>query len=89
MAMQGEHSHNQLDHGSWEIMKKKSYRIPWRDLMYETPLGNKILVMHKKSPTSYLPPAVTQDPFSRFILPFNWVVKNEKYMILKDSSWDT
>lgn len=38
MEVQGEHSHSQLDHGSWEIMEKKNYRILWRDLMHETPL---------------------------------------------------
>lgn len=76
VEVQGEHSHSRLDHGSWEIMEKKSYRIPWRDLMHETPFWNRILVMHKKSPTSTFlllwHKILSVDSF----LPFNWLVKN-------------
>lgn len=48
----------------WNIMGEKSSRTPWwTSLMGETPFSVKILIMYKKSLTSYL--TTTKDPFSR------------------------
>lgn len=81
VEVQGKRSHSRWDHRSWEIWRRKIVGYPGETLcmkfLYETkywsctrnhPLPTFLLLWHK---------ILSVDSF----LPFNWVVKNEDYII--------
>ena len=65
VEVQVELSHVSCTTVFWNITGEKNSRTPWwTSLMSETPFSVKILIMYKKSLTSYLTTTI-QDPFSR------------------------